>query len=696
MAKNWNARLFFIIFSILFAILLCFFYLKYVPLIPTFQIALLPILLLALFLTAFEIEKGTLFFVFAFPLINSLPYFFGIFQHVPHAPTALILFLFYFLGWCIHLCFSQKKPSFNNPIFKPMILFALFILVSGFINFLRFSNFYPFVSDNVYELATNVNGVTAGGALMSTLFHSLSYLTGFAFLFIVLNSVESKKYAKRIIFVLLISLVISLMFGYYQHFKDMSFGNSPFWIHMEQINSTFKGPNPFGTFLAAMVPLIISMICVVKGAWKALFFGIFFATIIIFPHIGTRSAFLGLTVSLVVFFILAVKTLSFPKILDFNFFKKTTARIAALLIIIVVLIVGVISLTQSRLYNRFKNNLNDIITAGNWIRISPERYCLWKEAFYMIKDYPLTGVGVGAYIIELPNYYEKDKNFYQLGLDSSRRIDSAENYFFHAGAELGIGGLLLVIWMIFIIFRYMYKNYRNLPADDKDRYFFIGAAAGVISLFSNLFFHSYIGDFEIKYTFWLLVGLVFVWGSMKKEPKERAYFSRRYKVLSLFFVLFFGGIYLWNCTHSLSLKRRTELFDLKQDFGLYQVETTEDGRKFQWMREYGGMTLKIEKPIIQIPLHVSHPDIEKRPVKVRIYLIKEFFKEQRLLDEITLNNSIWRTYEYLIPEEVGNEVILLVKVSRTWNPQKVLGTPDPRNLGVAVGEIEFKDENSHL
>ena len=366
MAKSKITRLSLIIFSIFFAFLLYFFYVKYVPLIPTFQIVLVPILFLALFLTALKIEQGTLFFVFAFPLINSLPYFFGIYEHIPHAPTALILFLFYFLGWCIHLGFSPKKLSFNNSIFKPMALFALLILVSGFINFLRFSNFYPFVSDNVYELTTNVNGVTAGGALMSTLFHSLSYLTGFVFLFIVLNSIKSKRYAKRIIFVLLISLVISLMVGYYQHFKDIGFGNTPFWVQLGQINSTFKGPNPFGAFLAAMVPLIMSTICVVKGAWKVLFSGIFLATIIVFPHIGTRSAFLGLAVSLLAFFILALKISSFQKILDFKFLKKTAARIVALLIIIAVLIVGAISFTQSRLYHRFKNNIDNLITTGNW------------------------------------------------------------------------------------------------------------------------------------------------------------------------------------------------------------------------------------------------------------------------------------------------------------------------------------------
>ena len=41
---------------------------------------------------------------------------------------------------------------------------------------------------------------------------------------------------------------------------------------------------------------------------------------------------------------------------------------------------------------------------------------------------------------------------------------------------------------------------------------------------------------------------------------------------------------------------------------------------------------------------------------------------------------------------MNEKVILLFKVNRTWNPLKVLGTPDPRNLGVAIGEIKFRKE----
>ena len=689
MAKIEHTKIFFRLFCLFFTPLLYFFYIKYVPLVTSFQMVLLPVLLVILLLASFNFELGTLFLVFAFPLINSLPYFFGIYEHIPHAPTALVLFLFYFLGWCIHLSFSPKKLSFNHPIFKPMILFSLFILISGFINFLRFSNFFPLVSDRVYELITNVNGVTAGGAVMSTLFHSLNYLTGFVFLFVLLNTIKSKKYAKKIIVVLFFSMVFSLMIGFYQYLRDMSFGNMPFWVNFEQINSTFKDPNSFGAFLAAMVPLVLSMICVYKRAWKALYFVFLLFIIILFPHVGTRSAFLGLLVSLIVFVILYIKVFSFPKILTFKFFKSSPSTKVVLLIIIVVFLAGLMGLNQSRLFFRFKNNINNFVTTGKWVKISPERYFLWKEALHMIKDYPLTGVGIGAYIIELPNYYTTDKNSYEFGLESFRRIDSAENYFLHGATELGVAGLILVGWIFWIIFKNIGRSFKIAFNTDKEKLVLLGISAGIVSLFTNLFFHSYIGSFEIKYMFWLLVGLVIVWGRLEGKPQEKIDINRKHIILGVFCILFFGGIHFWNCTHSLSLKNRTELFDLKQNFGLYEVEMMEEGQKFQWTREYGGMTLEVDKPVIAIPLHASHPDIKEEPVKVEIYLVKEFFKKKRLLDEVILNDSVWRTYKYSIPEETGKEIILLIKVSRTWNPQRVLGIPDPRNLGVALGEIVF-------
>ena len=160
MDKQRSSKILYLGFSILYVFPLYFFYMKYVPLVKAFQIVLLPILIAVLVTTALSLSRGIVLFVFLFPLINGLPYFFGISEHTPHAPAALVLFLFLLWGWLINRGIRGPQESIKTPIHRPMFFFAAVVIFSGIITFLKFSNFFPFHSDAVYELMTNVSGVS--------------------------------------------------------------------------------------------------------------------------------------------------------------------------------------------------------------------------------------------------------------------------------------------------------------------------------------------------------------------------------------------------------------------------------------------------------------------------------------------------------------------------------------------------------
>lgn len=182
MGEKIKLRPKFILLPFLYLIVFCLFYYKYVPLIGSFQTVLIPLLFIVLIITSFNIKLGILVFVFLFPLINNLPYFFGIDGSIPHAPTALVLFLVFFLGWLLHYSFSSPKLSVNHPISKPLLLFFVVVSISGILTFFRYADYFPFLSGAIKELIVNVNNVRAGGAIMSVVFSSLNYLTGFLFL----------------------------------------------------------------------------------------------------------------------------------------------------------------------------------------------------------------------------------------------------------------------------------------------------------------------------------------------------------------------------------------------------------------------------------------------------------------------------------------------------------------------------------
>jgi len=685
--NNHKIRPNFLLLTVVYGIALCFFYMKYVPIVKSFQISLIPILSVVFILSTLKPQWGILSFIFFFPLINNLPYFFGIAEPIPHAPTALVLFLLFFLGWLVHNSFSKPTLTIKHNIFKPLILFSLIIFVSAIITIFRYTNFLPFISDSVYELVTNVDGVTAGGAIMSTIFFSLNYLTGFAFFFILVNTVESKELVKNIVIILCSSTFLSLSFGFFQHFNNMKFGNNPISIRMGMINATFKDALSFGVYIAIITPLLLGAVFYFKRRARIFPFIALVLSLYIIFFIGSKSGFLCIFISLLIFLALFIILIS-----DLIKFKAISLKKVALSVLVVVLLILIsvgsfIIFKEDILLSRTIRRLRLIPKGGVDGLELIERANLWKTGIYMIKDYPFTGIGMGGYIIEVANYTKKHKA--TIGVPQS-----AENYFIQVGSELGITGLILVIWIFWEIVKQMRRSYGRFPSDDKNKFIIIGAIAGVISYIINIQFHTYIGSYEIKFTFWLLVGLIFCMGKVEREEEdseEKIRISKTYKFLILFLIILFSGVHLWNSSHSLSLKSRTEKFGLEQDFGLYKTEKTNDGREFRWTRSYGGLTIKIEKPVIEIPLLASHPDIRKNPVKVKIYLIKDFFKQKKLLDEIILTESRWKSYPYFIPEEVNQEVILLLKVSRTWNPHKILGTPDRRNLGVALGDIHFRD-----
>ena len=164
----------------------------------------------------------------------------------------------------------------------------------------------------------------------------------------------------------------------------------------------------------------------------------------------------------------------------------------------------------------------------------------------------------------------------------------------------------------------------------KDRLIIIGAVSGLCALAVNYLFHSYIGSFEAKFIFWILGGLVFSVGKTEEiKPAEK-----KIKVFGLVIILLFGGLHLWSATHSLSLGKRAEEIGFEQDFGWYQQENDQQDNTFRWSGEYGGLSFKLKKADIGFSLLASHPDIKSNPVRVKVFLVKDFFKKNNLWSKI--------------------------------------------------------------
>jgi len=615
-------------------------------------------------------------FVFFFPLINNLPYFSGIDLSIPHAQTSLVLFLFFFLGWLIHNSFRASVLQFGHPLFRPLIFLSSVILVSGVVTFLRYANFFPFLSSKVNELIVNDNLVRAGGALMSTVFGSLNYLAGFLFFFILVQVPKSREKSRRILFVLSISIFISLVFSLFQKFLSINLGNTGYWTGLNQINGTFTNPNSFGACLSAILPLFaVRLYSARSSVW--LFYGAaIILTLIAFPSTGSRSAFLAISFSIMILVLLIVLNPKIPVKI-----RLIYTGTAILLVIAISLSVAAFS-KGSSLVNRLGWSLRVFSDRTSFRKVGSQKNVLWKVAFEMIKDFPLSGVGPGAFIIELPNYGS------QLDLKLFREYtDSAENYLFQTGSELGLVGLALFLWLFYLILRRLRRTQKSRAFNREDRLLLLGAALGLFSLFINYLFHSYIGSFEVSVFFWILVAIIPAWSEDQAVPAPSL--PRSFKRTALLLAIVFGSIHLANSLGPLSIGERTKAFGWSQDFGFYQPETDPGGFSFRWARKHAGMTIRKRGDVLVIPLLVSHPDKEENPVIVKVFLADPNFRKKKLIQELFLQDTTWTNFAYSLSDLEGEDIYLLFETSRDWQPLKVLGVPDPRNLAVALGEEWF-------
>lgn len=691
-----GGRLIRILFAAAFAAALWPFYVTYVPLVAPFQAFLAPVLLAAVLITAASAELGALFFLLAFPLVNSLPYFFGIHENIPHAPTALVLFLAYLLGWSVRRAIEGAKgtepgsqhqagagEALTGETRLPwvMILAAGLVAVSVVITVLRFYNFYPFAARGAYDLVANVDGVTAGGARMSAVFSALNYVCGFAWLAAAVPLFRSRSFARKAAGTLSLGVAAASLFGLVQHFVDPAIGNTPFWVRMGQINATFKDPNAFGAVLSMAVPFALGAAIEFRGRRRIFFIACAVPAVFVFPFIGARSALLGLMAAILVLVVLLMSRLKSSKQ------RRAFGAVGGVLLVLGIA-AGAGAFGRVRLLERVAGNLKAVVFKGELASLSPERHFLWEAALAMTRDHPLTGVGTGAFIVELPNYYSVDKTPHLGGLEGFRRNDSAENYFLQVAAEMGLIGLAVFIAVFAAVALQVVRGVRETRGKEGG-FLVLGAAAGMAAYFVNILFHSYIGSFETVFVFWTLAAVVFGRTATGIPYYGKRTGSGRAPAAALAGILVvFGAVHLWNSTHSLSIPARTRAFGLKQDFGVFPPEKTTDGREFRWTGKTAGLHVRSVGPEVRISLLASHPNIAKSPVHVRVFFTTDLFRHRLHLGEIVLRENIWQQTTFSLPWPGRKEGVLLFEVSRTWNPSRSSGIPDARDLGVAVEKIE--------
>ena len=670
-------------------------------------------------LSLYKIKYGLFLFVFLIPLLN--------FQGIPFVtqPRYIILFLFFglFLGFLInntskflssYSLENSRGIIIDSSIAKAMLIFVFILILSSAVTIFRYSNFYPFITNNYYDLAINVNGVRSTDSMIWTIRYFYNYFIGFLFFILIFNVIDRVKDIINSIFFLISATMISAGVIIYQYYFNPYLGNVSHWVNSGRFNATFTDPNALGAFTILLFPVYIGLLIYFKRWYLRLLILISLSLFLILLFFsGSRSAFIGIILTITIFIIIFI-------IRGFRYIKRRWIKIALISIPIIILLSFTFfslylinnpdsSIMEISLIHRSIDSLKSGIyytrefgIIEGFKSISNYRYIFWEQAVMMFKDYPLTGVGQGSYILQLPNYLATNWTGYLV--DGKLGVDYAGNYYLQILSELGFSGIVVILFIIYLLINKVFNYFRvkkYLKEFENSDWLLIALFISFISMLVVQFFGPHTNFDEIQLTLWLIIGLMIVYIKVKQvkfqekfKPLQicrRIRFELCGKISMAVIVLIFISSLAISSATTLSINVNQNFYDIKgnyrgweNNYGFFKEETV-DGETFRWTGIDASEAIEKKGDKMIIPMKDAIPIEPQKPLSVNIFI------DNLLVKKVTLEHNKWTDIQLDIPDFTRNMFTLTLIFSRSWIPKEIGLNLDTRELGIRVGEYRFID-----
>lgn len=371
---------------------------------------------------------------------------------LPFLPDILALALIIFI-FGIFIFNSLIKDDYKfKPIFAdlPIVLFVI-----------------------VISIAT-LTSINISGSFRDLAIH----LCSVGLVIMMVSSIKNKEALNTFLTLFVMTGTLVALYGISQYFTGVEL--DPAWVDeannpeiSTRIFSVFGNPNILAEYLIMGIPVSVSLFFVSKKITKKLLF--FMTTVILLITLVltmSRGSWLGIAFGAFVFILLINKKL--------------------LLLAIPAGVVGMFALPDSI--------LNRILSIGNLADSSNAyRIKIWSITLDIIKDNWISGVGFG---------YEPFKQTFETYI-RTMPIYHAHNTYLELFTELGIGGILLFLVFIFVIYKYAILKFVN-SKDKYIRYVIAGLLASISALLLQGLVEHVLYLTKIIVTFWTLIGCLII------------------------------------------------------------------------------------------------------------------------------------------------------------------------------------------
>jgi len=292
-----------------------------------------------------------------------------------------------------------------------------------------------------------------------------------------------------------------------------------------------------------------------------------------------------------------------------------------------------------------------------------------RVALYMTRDMPLTGVGLGCFTVELPNWKKESGEVIYVP-------DTACNYYLQIAAEQGVPALLIMLAVFWLWWRGWWLQWQ----DGQLRWYWSCIGAGMAGMLVMFIFGMHTLAHEVQCLFWLFAAQPLCAPAVQ-PPVARA--PTRYVWL---LILLICGLYVAETVTHLTLAGQRDRFGWEKREGFYAME--------QW--NAAGQQVRIrhtrasaEEPVtcegLAARLHWAclHPDVTSRPVRVTISI-------GPYRTNLLATTRAWQTLDLPFPSTaLDTRMLFQVAAERTWSGVQTGISDDRRVIGVTVRDLEW-------
>ena len=292
---------------------------------------------------------------------------------------------------------------------------------------------------------------------------------------LIINSFKGDELVRKIPKALVISMMVVTIIGLVQYYFPDNYLIQNIFAQAAKPSSTFGNKNMASHFVVMVLPLSIVLLLSAKNS---LVIARYSAAIILgfwyLMNAAARQAWVAMAVELTVLLVFILldsyknKEQSFVKS-DNQIKNKLIATVGIALSLIFVANIG----TEGS-FHRGSNKLEFVKKID--VEGVSSRFPAWVNTVEMIKEHPITGVGVGQWPESYPLYY--DRKMKDTFFDERVHLGRLHNDYLEILADFGLVGYVLLLWLVYLVVARVWRVLIN--TSHKNRLLVLGLSLGLI------------------------------------------------------------------------------------------------------------------------------------------------------------------------------------------------------------------------